>query len=247
MIGFNPDHAVLDMPSVAGNAHLVNPGRRHLRRALEAGVRPHCRPPRHERCGRRPRSRAIGRTIRGLFELGVSFAGNGHLMVSDATFRRQFNRPKGSVEFGLVRLKPGADAAAVQADLTARLPGDVQVLTRAQFEGARAGLLEHEHADRLHLPHRARSSACSSARSSSTRSSTPTSATTSREYATLKAMGYSDRYSIGVVLQQALDPVGRRLLRSASRSRGCSMSVAARRHAPADRHDGAARDHRASG
>jgi putative ABC transport system permease protein len=54
-------------------------------------------------------------TIAGLFGLGVSFAANGHLVMSDSTFRSLFGRPDGVFEFAAVRLAPGADVAATQA------------------------------------------------------------------------------------------------------------------------------------
>ena len=72
-------------------------------------------------------------TIRGLFSVGVSFAANGHLLMSDSTFRTLFRRPEGACEFAVVRLSPGADVAATRAALTATLPHDVQVLTKPEF------------------------------------------------------------------------------------------------------------------
>ena len=71
--------------------------------------------------------------LTGLFDLGVSFTGQAHLLASDETLRRTLRRPEGTIEVGLLRLKPGADPEAVRATLAAALPPDVQVMTRQQF------------------------------------------------------------------------------------------------------------------
>jgi putative ABC transport system permease protein len=203
VIGLNPDHATLDIPSVIERAHLAKIPDVALYDALS---RPEFGPI-VERLGEAGAvtTEVAGRrtTIRGLFELGVSFAGNGHLIVGDTTFRRLFNRSDGVFEFGLIRLQPGTDVAAAQAALVERLPGDVKVLTHAElralerdfwntntpvgfifliasFIGLLVGsvivyqILYTDVSDHL------------------------------AEYATLKAMGYSDRYLNLVVIEQAL-------------------------------------------
>jgi heterocyst specific transport system permease protein len=142
-------------------------------------------------------------TIAGLFELGVSFAATGHMVMGDQTFRRIFSRPEGVFELGLIRLKPGSDVSAALAEIAQRLPTDVTVTTREQFiEGEKAywdtvspigfiflmgsfiglivgavivyQILYTDVSDHL------------------------------AEYATLKAMGYSNRQFYLVVLEEAL-------------------------------------------
>lgn len=138
------------------------------------------------------------------FILGASFAADGNLIVGDSTFLRLFpDRQANQIDIGLLTLKPDADVEQVKAMLQANLPNDVLVLTHTE-------LIEHEKAFWQtnspigfifglgavigfmvgtvivyqilysdvsdHLP----------------------------EYATLKAMGYSDRYLINVLLQEAL-------------------------------------------
>jgi putative ABC transport system permease protein len=141
--------------------------------------------------------------IAALFTLGASFSATGHLVMSDTTFRGMFDRPEGVFELGLIRLKPGSDVAATQAALVRSLPSDVKVVTRDEFMelerafwnrnspvgfifliGTFLGLsvgavivyqiLYTDITD--HLP----------------------------QYATLKAMGYPDRYLYYVVLEEAL-------------------------------------------
>jgi len=146
-----------------------------------------------------------GRRVRvaGLFDLGATFGAGGHLVTSDITFSRLFRRPIGLIDIGVIALESGADANTVRGALTALLPQDVLVLTRQEFSdmegtywarraaigfifdlGAVMGLLvgavivyQILYTDVTdHLD----------------------------EYATLKAMGYYDRYLFSVVLQESL-------------------------------------------
>jgi len=139
----------------------------------------------------------------GLFQLGASFGADGNIITSDSTFLKLFpDRQSHQINVGLISLKPGVDAQKLQAHLVADLPNDVKVLTPQEFAqieidywgnqgigfifglGAVVGfivgivivyqILYSDVSD--HLP----------------------------EYATLKAMGYSDRYLLGMLLQEAL-------------------------------------------
>ncbi len=70
----------------------------------------------------------------GLFELGTSFGIDGSLVTSDLNFRRLFpDRPPGRIDLGLVRLTQEADAATVRDRLASSLERDVLVLTRPEF------------------------------------------------------------------------------------------------------------------
>ena len=139
----------------------------------------------------------------GLFKMGASFGADGNLIVSDSTF---FNilrdRNPSEVDIGLIKLTPDAKIEAVQAQLRAGLPDDVKVLTIPEFVqleinywanqgtgfifqlGVFVGFLVgiiivyqilHSNISE-HLP----------------------------EYATLKAMGYSDRYLLTMLMQEVL-------------------------------------------
>jgi putative ABC transport system permease protein len=73
-------------------------------------------------------------TVVGLFQLGTSFGINGSLVTSDLNFRRLFpDRPAGFIELGLIDVRATADLAAVQRRLAASLERDVQLLTRDEF------------------------------------------------------------------------------------------------------------------
>ncbi|HEY9851697.1 MAG TPA: ABC transporter permease DevC [Leptolyngbyaceae cyanobacterium] len=141
--------------------------------------------------------------INGLFSLGVSFAADGNLITSDLNFLRVTKRSLDEIDVGFIQLKPDADPEVVLNQLQKVLPEDVKVLTKQGFIdfekkfwetstaigfifslGVGMGfivgivivyqILYTDVAD--HLP----------------------------EYATLKAMGYSDLYLLGVVFQEAL-------------------------------------------
>ncbi|MEH1825851.1 MAG: ABC transporter permease DevC [Nostoc sp.] len=142
--------------------------------------------------------------VEGLFTLGASFGADGNLITSDINFLRIFNnRQKGLIDIGLIRLKPGADANVVAQELRKYLPNEVNVLTKQEFitfersywanstaigfiftlgtvMGFIVGtvivyqILYTEVADHL------------------------------AEYATLKAIGYTQNYLLTVILQEAL-------------------------------------------
>ncbi len=75
-----------------------------------------------------------GIVIRDLFRLGTSFGIDGSLVTSDLNFRRLFpNRPPGLIDLGLIRLEPGTDVEEVRERLVRTLERDVLVLTREQY------------------------------------------------------------------------------------------------------------------
>jgi putative ABC transport system permease protein len=141
--------------------------------------------------------------IVGLFKLGSSFSADGNLIVSDSTFLRLFpQRQANDIDLGIIDVESNASIEQIQADLRAKLPDDLLVLNIAEFTaresaywstGSSIGptfnlgvaigflvgavivyqILYTDVSD--HLP----------------------------EYATLKAMGYSDIYLIKVIAQEA--------------------------------------------
>ena len=143
-------------------------------------------------------------TVSGLYTLGTSFGLDGGIITSDLNFIRAFpKRSKSAIDLGLIHLTPGVDARQVQREIVEHIPHDVYVYTSEEFRemevrywnkttpigyiftfGAIMGLVvgfiivyQILFADvQDHL----------------------------KEYATLKAMGYSHGYLRGVVLQQSL-------------------------------------------
>ncbi|MDF5730339.1 MAG: ABC transporter permease DevC [Rhizonema sp. PD38] len=142
--------------------------------------------------------------VKGLFTLGASFGADGNLITSDVNLLRIFSsRQQGLIDIGLIRLKPGADASIVVQMLKNYLPKDVRVFTKQEYidfernfwaSGTAIGfiftlgtimgfivgtvivyqILYTEVADHL------------------------------SEYATLKAIGYTQNYLLVVILQESL-------------------------------------------
>jgi putative ABC transport system permease protein len=70
--------------------------------------------------------------IGGQYVLGTGFLGLGIALASEANFFRLFpDRPPDTVNLGLVSLKPGADPERAAQALRADLPADTQVFTRS--------------------------------------------------------------------------------------------------------------------
>jgi len=140
----------------------------------------------------------------GLFEMGTSFGIDGTIITSDDNCMRLFpDRPRSEIQLGLIRLKEGSDANRVRDAMAEYLPEDVLVLTKQQFVqrekdywnsatpigyifafGAIMGfvvgaiivyqILFADVSEHLN------------------------------EYATLRAIGYKNRFVAGIVLQQAV-------------------------------------------
>lgn len=152
-------------------------------------------------------------TIGGLFTLGASFGADGNLITSDTNFIRLFKRDRGLIDIGVIQTKPGTNIPATVDAMRSYfgyqmkdgkyVPSDVAVFSRQEFidkellywqTGTSIGfiftlgtvmgfivgivivyqILYTDVADHL------------------------------SEYATLKAMGYTDFYLLTVVFQEAI-------------------------------------------
>jgi len=209
VIGFNPDDLALDLPELPSQTDLIKiPDTILFDRASREEFGP---VPQLFAQGQLPQGQPVETEVRsrrvrvgGLFSLGASFGADGNIIASEQTFHRIFtNRTRNLIDIGMLRLQPGVDPTQVVAQLRQALPNDVRVFTKAEFmefernywaEGTAIGfiftlgtimgfivgtvivyqILYTDVAD--HLP----------------------------EYATLKAMGYSDLYLLGVVFQEAV-------------------------------------------
>ncbi|MGF1590393.1 MAG: ABC transporter permease DevC [Pleurocapsa sp.] len=74
-------------------------------------------------------------TVKGLFTLGASFGSDGTVVTSDLNFIRLFDpqRTSGLIDIGAIALKPGASVAKNIRQLKRSLPNDIQVLSKAEF------------------------------------------------------------------------------------------------------------------
>ena len=72
-------------------------------------------------------------TLVGLIEIGPSFGADGNVVLSETNFRRVVARNPAATDLVALRLRPGADVAATQARLRTLLPADALVLTHAEL------------------------------------------------------------------------------------------------------------------
>jgi putative ABC transport system permease protein len=204
VLGFDLGDRPFDMPRVVEQAERLRAPDVVL---FDALGRPEYGPIAADFRAGRPISTEVGRrriSVGGLFELGTSFAVDGTLITSDVNFLRLFpSRTESLIDLGLIRLRPGADPQTVKERIARAVPGDVLVFTKQEYIdrevrywagstpigfvfafGSVMGfivgavivyqILFADVAD--HLP----------------------------EYATLKAMGFTNLYLRGVVLSEAV-------------------------------------------
>jgi putative ABC transport system permease protein len=137
------------------------------------------------------------------FEMGSTFAADANLITSDSTFLYLFPKAdRNKIQVGLIKLQPGASAEQVKATMQSLLTNDVMVLTKPELS-------------QLELNYWKKNSSVGFIFSlgvlvgfvvgsiivyqilyGDVMNSLP-------QYATLKAMGYTDRFVIAVVIQQS--------------------------------------------
>ena len=203
-IGFNPDDPLLAIEGFDTSTELL---RQQDVVLFDTGSRPEFGPVAEKIQSGEPLVTEINdREIEvvGLFEMGTSFGIDGTVITSDDNFMRLFpDRQRSEIQLGLIRLHEGRDADRVRDALAEYLPDDVLVLTKQQFMqrekdywnaatpigyifafGAIMGfvvgaiivyqILFADVSEHLN------------------------------EYATLRAIGYKNRFVSGIVLQQAV-------------------------------------------
>ncbi|WP_421990816.1 ABC transporter permease DevC [Roseococcus sp.] len=69
----------------------------------------------------------------GIVEIGPSFGADGNVVMSETNFRRITQRAASNTDLVALKLREGADPIAVRARLQALLPADVMVMTHAQL------------------------------------------------------------------------------------------------------------------
>jgi len=144
-------------------------------------------------------------SIVGTFTIGTGYGADGMLLVSDSTFRHLFgNMPLSTINLGLVKLEPGTDANEVVSAVRSGLRGDeVRVLTRKDMlERETHFWLYKTSVGMIFLIGVAVALVVGTVFVYQVLSSDIT--TRFPEYATLKAMGYDNRYLSRLVLEQAL-------------------------------------------
>jgi putative ABC transport system permease protein len=134
VLGVNPEDDILNAPGIA-EGRLVIPLQDVV--LFDGASRPeYGEIADHFRAGEPVTTEINDRQIRvgGIFTLGTSFGIDASLFTSADNFLRIFPaRPRNSIDLGLVRVTPGVDPAAVRDRLRALVPEDVIVMTRADF------------------------------------------------------------------------------------------------------------------
>jgi len=129
VIGYNPDDRALDLPELVADTPL-------LRQSDLIFVDDSSHPELGRlEPGRRVEIEERSLTIGGRYHLGTGFVGLGVGIVSDLNFVRIFPRQGGitNINLGLLRLAPGANAYSVAEKLRDALPPDISVFTRADL------------------------------------------------------------------------------------------------------------------
>jgi len=133
-LGFEPGDPLFNDPALTAKASLLTQKGRVL---FDERSRDEFGPvARWFRQGRTVESEISGKRLRvaELFAVGPSFGADGNLLTSSETFLSLLpNTPPGSIELGLIRLRPGSDPEAVAKRLRQTLPQDVIVYTRNGF------------------------------------------------------------------------------------------------------------------
>jgi putative ABC transport system permease protein len=204
IMGFNPNDRVFNLPEVKQNIDQIKLPDVVL---FDSGSREQFGPVAELfQKGEMVRAEVGSRRVKvgGIFKMGASFGADGNIITSDLNFLRMFDRSDaGLIDIGIIHLKPNADINLVLPEIRETLPKDVRVFNREEFmefekqywqEGTAIGfifslgtamgfivgivivyqILSTDVAD--HLP----------------------------EYATLKAMGYRQRFLLNIVLQEAI-------------------------------------------
>ena len=205
IMGFNPVHNVLDLPGIEENLDMMKQpdvalfdqkSRKEFGNIKENFL-----------TGKTVTTEVANRKIQigGLYTLGSSFGSDGSIVISDLNFFRLFkNTQRGLINVGVIQLEPGADREAIYQEIKDRLDqGDVKIFTKEGLIAEERGYWEKRTTIGFvfglgtvmgfivgtvivyqilytdvsdHLP----------------------------EYATLKAMGYTDFYLLTVVFQEAV-------------------------------------------
>ena len=96
-------------------------------------------------------SELSGKTVHivGTFELGADFQSDGTLVMSDTSLadifpeRRGLSRADDPVDVGLLRVRPGVDIEQLREAMAAAMPPDVRVLTKAGLINKEQGFWDH--------------------------------------------------------------------------------------------------------
>lgn len=205
VIGLNPQEFVLDLPG------LDRPNRRLIQLTdvvlFDDKSRKEFGPiAKLYRKGDRVTAEIGGHRVRigGLFTFGASFTADGNIVTSDLNFRRLFpERNPGLIDVGLISLKPKADLETAISHLEQKLPENIRVLSKEEFAELEKNYWQEYTAIGFifalgtTIGFIVGTVIVAQIFYTSITENLP-------EYATLKAIGYFDRYFIVLILQKAV-------------------------------------------
>jgi len=201
-LGFNPADPVFDIPEVEASADALRRPNTVLfdETSRDGYGKPHA--------GTQTELAHQAVTVAGTFTLGTDFMTEGNVIMSDRNFEKFFRGRSSpsprldTVEVGVVQLLPRANLDEVQTALRAALPGDVLVLTKAKLVQKERRYWE-DHTAIGYVFYLGMGVAivvgiiiCYQILYTNVSNYLP-------QFATLKAIGFTNAYLIGVVLQQA--------------------------------------------
>jgi putative ABC transport system permease protein len=209
LLAFHPSDPVLTIPDVTEYAaQLREPGTAlfDVRSKPRYGM-----PPPPDVIANQPDIELCNRSLRlvGTFELGADFLTDGNLILTDTNFAKFFpgrvpgGDPLSQVDLGVIRIAEGAKLDEVRRAIAAELPDDIRVYTKQEFidreiefwgSSTPIGTI---FSLGMVIGFLVGVVVCYQVISSDIGDHIP-------EFATLKAMGYRNRYFIGFVLQEAL-------------------------------------------
>ncbi len=142
--------------------------------------------------------------IGGQFTLGGGMSSDGTLIMSDQNFRRFFSpSPLNRIHMGLIKLKPGADVTQIATVMRRLVPPDVVVLTQQQ-------IIQRDRDFWINITSTGFIFGMGVAVSCLVGTVIVYQvlytdiANHMKQYATLKAMGYHNRYLLGIVIEEAI-------------------------------------------
>lgn len=205
VIAFDPEYQAFKLPEITSQQHL-------LRQHNPVPVLMDRRSKEHYGKHDAPLERELSQqqvAVVGNFNLGADFITDGNIIMSAANFARFFPDPQAPLStlamahLGLVQLTEGADPQKVKQALRRMLPDDVQVFTMAEFIQEERNFWQNStpvgfiFTFGLVIGVIVGMVICSQILQADVTAHL-------KEYATLKAMGYTGGYLTWVVLQEAL-------------------------------------------
>ena len=205
IVGFNPNQPAFDLPEV--NSQLAKIKQADVLLFDRKTIGDYDKVVTNVTSGKAVSTEIERRTISidGLFSIGSSFSADGHLMTSEDNYLRLFSRQSQSnINVGLITLKPGYDPPQVAEQLKSYLPKEgIKVLTKAEYIAFEQGYWQQQTPIGPIFNLGAIMGFIVGVIIVYQVLSTDVNAHL-KEYATFKAMGYSNSYLLGIVFEEAL-------------------------------------------